>query len=500
MASVNKLSIRGVRSFSPEDTEQVVEFLSPLTIIVGANGCGKTTIIECLKYAITGALPPGTKSGQSFVHDPRSVGHQQVKASVKLRFTTKADQSMVVVRSMELTQKKTTATFRQLDGVLRTLHPTTGERQSLSHKCTELDRQVPMLMGVSRPILEHVLFCHQEDASWPLNEGAVLKKRFDEIFDSSRYSKAIEVLRKKEKSLLGVAKDIKADLAGLNSHRHAAKGFLAEKEEQKEVLEEIDDTKVNLNRDMAETERQLVKYGAIIEQVDAVDEEIKSNEDELYRQETVVEKQREMLEKDLTATHTLADLQSKIRDFDRTMSTQSEQLKDLEDRHASLLRDIERLRQEEMKFSNDMTKQTMAKEQHQERLRQRYALMEEIAQAHSLDLELSQTQQPDQSFAASIATASMISQQLQHHHHPDGSSQESIVSISPEDMQGFFQALQKKKDELAEKLTAHKRRANASDDEMQKVLQDLNGKKLIVANGAWCCLSVRSTVVRLLSF
>lgn len=43
-------------------------------MIVGANGCGKTTIIECLKYACTGALPPGARNGQSFVHDPKVCG------------------------------------------------------------------------------------------------------------------------------------------------------------------------------------------------------------------------------------------------------------------------------------------------------------------------------------------------------------------------------------------------------------------------------------------
>jgi DNA repair protein RAD50 len=64
MASINKLSIRGVRAFSPDDQEQVIEFYFPVTIIVGANGCGKTTIIESLKYAVTGSLPPGNKSGQ----------------------------------------------------------------------------------------------------------------------------------------------------------------------------------------------------------------------------------------------------------------------------------------------------------------------------------------------------------------------------------------------------------------------------------------------------
>jgi DNA repair protein RAD50 len=122
----------------------------------------RTTIIESLKYAVTGSLPPGNKSGQAFVHDPKSIGQSSVKANIKLRFTNRAGQQMVVVRSMEVSQKKTTMSFKALDGILRTTHPQTGEKVSMSHKCTELDRQIPMLLGVSKPILDNVVFCHQE--------------------------------------------------------------------------------------------------------------------------------------------------------------------------------------------------------------------------------------------------------------------------------------------------------------------------------------------------
>lgn len=92
---------------------------------------------------------------------------------------------------MELSQKKTNATFKQLDGTLRTYDERTNERVTLSHKCSELDKQVPSLFGISKSILDYVLFCHQEDSSWPLMEGSVLKKRFDDIFDSTRYTKAV---------------------------------------------------------------------------------------------------------------------------------------------------------------------------------------------------------------------------------------------------------------------------------------------------------------------
>ena len=33
------------------------------------------TIIECLKQATTGELPPNTRSGQSFIHDPKASHH-----------------------------------------------------------------------------------------------------------------------------------------------------------------------------------------------------------------------------------------------------------------------------------------------------------------------------------------------------------------------------------------------------------------------------------------
>ena len=41
MASINKLSIQGIRSFDPQATA-VISFDKPLTVIVGPNGSGKT--------------------------------------------------------------------------------------------------------------------------------------------------------------------------------------------------------------------------------------------------------------------------------------------------------------------------------------------------------------------------------------------------------------------------------------------------------------------------
>lgn len=191
------MSIRGIRAFSP-DRDETIEFYSPLTMIVGANGCGKTTIIECLKYSCTGSLPPGTRSGQSFINDPSMTESVEVKANIKLRFTNRQGNATVVVRSFQLTKKRTKMEFKALDGVVR-MTDALGDKVSLTQKCSELDKHVPDLLGVSKAIMENVVFCHQEESNWPLQEGALLKKKFDDIFESTRYSKALDAISKSKK-------------------------------------------------------------------------------------------------------------------------------------------------------------------------------------------------------------------------------------------------------------------------------------------------------------
>ncbi|EFJ41705.1 hypothetical protein VOLCADRAFT_32846, partial [Volvox carteri f. nagariensis] len=178
--------IKGIRSFSP-DNEYIIEFYKPLTIVVGSNGAGKTTIIECLRNATTGELPPNTRQGQGFVHDPKVAGETEVKAQIKLSFKTATGQPIYVTRSFQLTQKKTALQFKSLDAVLSCRNRNTGQRESVTYRCADLDRMVPTLMGVSKAVLENVIFVHQEESNWPLAEGKVLKEKFDDIFAATKY-------------------------------------------------------------------------------------------------------------------------------------------------------------------------------------------------------------------------------------------------------------------------------------------------------------------------
>lgn len=119
---------------------------------------------------------------------------------------------------MQLTQKKTALQFKTLDQTLQTFNKETGQKQALSYRCADIDRIVPSLMGVSKvsslslmlinsvseaftdgdisvfplnlqAILENVIFVHQEDSNWPLSDGQTLKKKFDDIFAATKYTK-----------------------------------------------------------------------------------------------------------------------------------------------------------------------------------------------------------------------------------------------------------------------------------------------------------------------
>ena len=129
-------------------------------------------------------------------------------------------------------------------GVIRATKPD-GSKTSYTNKCGELDKSVPMMIGVSRAVLEsrssatrrtragrcrrvragvRIRFSSKDQRTFPGVDsmatrsrpaGAVLKKRFDDIFDSARYTKARR----------GVANDLEraAVAAMASARRHVSR-------------------------------------------------------------------------------------------------------------------------------------------------------------------------------------------------------------------------------------------------------------------------------------
>jgi DNA repair protein RAD50 len=117
--------------------------------------------------------------------------------------------------------QSTTQQCKTLESALQTYNAA-GKKVSQSYRCADMDREVPELMGVSKAIVENVIFCHQEDSNWPLADSSTLKKKFDDIFAATRYTKALETIKKFRKDQAQEVKELKLKLETIAVHRQQA--------------------------------------------------------------------------------------------------------------------------------------------------------------------------------------------------------------------------------------------------------------------------------------
>ena len=161
--------------------------------------------------ATAGSLPPLSSNGKTFINDPKITGNTETKASIKLKFVTPRNKDVLIVRNFQLSMKKNKYEFKRLEQVLKSIN-SNGELVTINSTCMDTDKQVPLLMHASKAILENVIFCHQEEINWPFSESGNLKKVFDEIFDTAKYTKALEDLKEVLKKFKEKTKDTKNQL------------------------------------------------------------------------------------------------------------------------------------------------------------------------------------------------------------------------------------------------------------------------------------------------
>lgn len=312
MALLERLSIIGIRSFGLE-TPQRIEFFTPVTLILGQNGTGKTTIIECLKYSATGDLPPGSKSGCSFIHDPRVAQSNEVKAKVTLQIRDVNGCPTVVSRALVATQRDKTkqGTLKTLDGSIKRQLPD-GRITSMSMRGNELDQEMVRSLGVSKAVLENVIFCHQEDSNWPLQEAKAVKQRFDDLFASSRYVKALDAIRKCKQDKDGNLKIYKTELKHLTRNRDDASKLRSEKEETRHMVAKQERILDTINTKLEPIVDLLNRYKEKYTDLTELQAELKSCESERRHLENMIENLKQNISEEFQGTD--AELDLKIND------------------------------------------------------------------------------------------------------------------------------------------------------------------------------------------
>ncbi|KAI9836966.1 MAG: DNA repair protein rad50 [Thelocarpon superellum] len=366
-----------VRSFDNTRSE-TIQFQTPLTLIVGYNGSGKTTIIECLKYATTGDLPPNSRGG-AFIHDPKLCGEKEVLAQVKLSFKGTSGAKMVATRSLQLTVKKATRQQKSLEGQLLMIKD--GERTAISSRVAELDQIMPQYLGVSRAILDSVIFCHQDESLWPMSEPSVLKKKFDEIFEAMKYTKAIDnikVLRKKQTEELGKYKlleqQYKIDKDRADRAERQSK-LLADEIEQ--LRRECHQLKHDIDQATREADRlwaEAAAYEKIIGTLDG-----RRIEARVVRttMEDLAQHIEQMQESDEWLTTTLENYEARVSELDQRIDVQRQE-------YDQVGKTIEEHRQRLGATLTDVGKYEAEKAQHDRQLAQRETLIKETARRHAM--------------------------------------------------------------------------------------------------------------------
>ncbi|NXD39257.1 RAD50 protein, partial [Copsychus sechellarum] len=381
MSRIEKMSILGVRSFGVEDKDkQVITFFNPLTILVGPNGAGKTTIIECLKYISTGDFPPGTK-GKTFVHDPKVANETDVRAQIRLQFRDVNGELLAVQRSMVCTQKGKTPEFKTLESVItRTKH---GEKVSLSSKCAEIDREMISALGVSKAVLNNVIFCHQEESNWPLSEGKALKQKFDEIFSATRYIKALEALRQVRLKQSLKVKECQTELKYLKQNKEKAQEIqdhLINREAQlaasKENVMSIENQLEPLKNSLAVVEQNLTK-------VVRLDNDVKALESRKRQMEKDNQDLQQKMEKVFQGTD--EQLRDRYQNHQRIVKEKEKRLLDCK-------RDLDRATKECQRFNSEKSELLIERgrlqlqaDRHQEHIVTRDSLIQSLAAQLELD-------------------------------------------------------------------------------------------------------------------
>lgn len=378
MSKIDRMMIQGIRSFGPEKGETIV-FNAPLTLIVGWNGSGKTTIIESLRYATTGDLPPNSKTGGAFIHDPKLRDEKELLAQVKLSFRSTSGVRMVATRNLQVTVKKTGRSQKTLEGSL--LMNKDGEKHSISTRVAELDQIIPQYLGVPKAILDNVIFCHQEESLWPLSDATTLKKKFDEIFEALKYTKAIDnikMIRKNRNIELGQLKIIEGnaredkDRAGKSEKRQAE--LFDDIEKLREKYDKVDVECAQAQQKAGDAYNHATRYMQIVGQLDLKRHTFNANKESVIA-----------LEDNLTHMAESDDeLQSMFDQYEQRVSTYATQNDEHRHEYADLKDALEETRESLGTKQSEIGKYEAQKEQFDRQIQQRETLIKEAAKRHGI--------------------------------------------------------------------------------------------------------------------
>jgi exonuclease SbcC len=176
---INKVEMFNWRAYD----KQVVTFKPGITFIMGANGAGKTSILEAIAYALTGE-PSTVKDPAKLLRDPEFL------ATVRLHFTAE-DHAYVVERSQSLKRAGDAVLIR------------TGDRNPLVKTHKGVTARIEGLMGVSADFLQRIVYMAEGDVFRFLSDppGNALDQQVRRVLGLTQLDEFVTALAQVEKEI-----------------------------------------------------------------------------------------------------------------------------------------------------------------------------------------------------------------------------------------------------------------------------------------------------------
>ena len=382
MSHLDKVSISGIRSFD-SNTKQTVKFF-PLTIILGPNGAGKTSIIEALKYVTTGQTPPNSGNGKTFVLEPVLANSPTVKAQVQLAFIDVNQHKCVVTRSVELRSTKSRGKpglqFKSINQVIKK-----GDN-SVDQRCADINSEMLELLGVSKAVLTNVIFCHQEDSNWPLSEGKVLKEKFDDIFGSMGYVKALDKIKKLRKTEMNNTRLLEKDV-------EKAKFINDQCDQKKRKLGGLQTQLDQLKTYFADSDTKLNVLKEELSQIVTTEERVLTLCERINRIKGIINEKQKTLEKLKVSVKTPfegpeEELKSKIDNFELNTGSLTEKCDLLKNSDAELTKTYKSLMASQQSLNKELTRLQVGEENHKKVLKERNQVVSKLTNETNVLIDL----------------------------------------------------------------------------------------------------------------
>jgi len=227
-----------------------------------------------------------------------------------------------------------------------------------------------------------VIFCHQEDVNWPLGDSLSLKKKLDDIFASTRYSKALDTIKKTKKDVSQQLAEHDKELAVVEAEKSQATKMKKEADTEVFKLQKLKDKIEELDKNLEEVNEQIEKYESVIEKVNSV----KKNLTEKEAQRKIFQKDVDEIYNSLEQEFTETD--EEVKQFEANFNKQLEQLKQSQKKAETEFAQSETkkksLNQETNNLKEELGKLRSLKESHENRLQDLSTEIYALAQRYQI--------------------------------------------------------------------------------------------------------------------